>query len=624
MATREIKTTIALDGEQKFKQAISAATREMRVMQSELNAVSAAYSANGNAASYYAAKQSNLKGQIDQQKQIISALENAVREAADAYGEGSSQVDGYTIKLNNARTKMSQLEKQLQETDREMEELGRDSSRAGKQLEDGLGDSAQETKEDIEDMYDALAEGSKSISISSGISAVKDAWDMASGVFSGVSDFASETRELRTQLAFLEQNAQAKNIDFGWLTDEMTEVAGIVGNTQEAISGLSGLLMTGMDASGIEAVSDAFLGARIRFGEQFTYTGLSESFGETMASGQATGQFAELLTVLKVDVEAFNTALANSNTLLGDQQIALAYLAEAGLADAAEGYRQANEELVEANERATEMELELATLGGYVDTYIVQPVQGVALEFLKWVNEGLAKIEQKGKEFEDKQAQQTALAEETGYAGTMEVDPFGLSEEPVYVEPPKSDYDLYIAQKEAEIAELNAKTEEARQTLAEAQAAGLIDRREAAALRSELSDPMSESAQKAIEKIERLEERMKESTKTMEEYGTEAGTAATDAFGDAISGLSSEAYDAGADAGMRYAMGIMARIPAVSSAASALGAAAAAGLGSGRGAGVTTRGSTTLTFNVDGYTFAQATLPYYDAAQGGLVTPTVT
>ena len=186
MATRRIETTIALDGEQAFKKGLAAAAREMRVLESESKALAASFSTSGDAAAAAAAKQRNLQNQVAQQEQIVSALEKAVKDAAKAYGESSAEVDGYAIKLNNARTRLANLQKALTSSDREVEELGRDAIKAGRQIEEGIGDGAREAENELTDLMATMQDSLSAIQSNTAVTAIKTVWDMASGAYNAV------------------------------------------------------------------------------------------------------------------------------------------------------------------------------------------------------------------------------------------------------------------------------------------------------------------------------------------------------------------------------------------------------------------------------------------------------
>lgn len=398
MAARKIETTIALDGEQAFKSALSSATREMRVMESEMKALSAAYDANGNSAQFFAAKQSNLRNQIAQQREIIQSLERAVEDAGKAYGANSAQVDAYAIRLNNARTRLSRLEQQLSETDSEMEELGRDAQRAGRQLEDGIGEGAEAAQSKLESLVSAMKEDLGSIQTNTAITAVKTVWDMATGAYSSIAGFVEGTAEYRKQLSFLKQNAELNGFDFDKIEKQLIEVTGLTGDSSAAIEGLSNLLAAGVDERQLEEAIDSLAGAVISFPDTLKFESLADGLQETLATGTATGAFGELLERLGVDLEEFNGALAASDSAAGDLDIALAYLAAHGMTDVYNQWKETNGAMNEAAQTQAELELELAEFGGTLEQYITTPVKSLLVDALRYVNDTIELAETEGKD----------------------------------------------------------------------------------------------------------------------------------------------------------------------------------------------------------------------------------
>ena len=387
MATREIKTTISLDGEQSFKKALASATGEMRVLESELKAVSAAYDVNGNSAQFFAAKQQNLRNQISQQREIVQSLERAVEDAAQAYGESSSQVDGYAIRLNNARARMSRLEKELEATDREVEELGRDAVRAGRQLEDGIGEGAEQAENSLKSLISTMQQDISSIRTSSAVSAVTGLWDLATGAYNAVTGFVESGVEYSRQLSFLEQNAKSNGYDFSVLVEQLDSVEAVTGDASSAMEGLSELLAAGVDSTKMDKALENLLGVSIKFQDTMNFEGIADGLQETLATGSATGAFAEALERLGVDVEEFNKALAESPTAAGDLDIALSYLAANGMAEVYKQWLEDNEQINNYSESVSELKRELSTAGTDIGGTFLAPVNEALAELVHYFNE---------------------------------------------------------------------------------------------------------------------------------------------------------------------------------------------------------------------------------------------
>ena len=114
---REIKTTLAIDGEKAFNSAMSEAAREMRVLASESKATTTSFGDNAKSIDALRAKNTVLSKQISQQEDIVRALSEAVKDSAAAYGENSSKTDAYRIKLNNATAALNKMKTETQKNE---------------------------------------------------------------------------------------------------------------------------------------------------------------------------------------------------------------------------------------------------------------------------------------------------------------------------------------------------------------------------------------------------------------------------------------------------------------------------------------------------------------------------
>lgn len=363
MAVREIKTTLAVDGERAFNKAVTEAGRNMRVMASDMKAAASEFNLTGDEMEYLGRKSKSLNSQIEQQKEIIKALETAVADSAKAYGDASSKTDGYRIKLNNAKASLSKLESELGKTQKEAEELGRDSMRVGRQLEEGIGESAEEVGDKLQNMTKQVETGLSDISGSVQFSAFKDAYDMASGAMDSVASFVESTEDYRRQLSFLKQNAEDSGFDFSYIKEQLFGIASLTGDVDGAFEAISNLMAAGFDGKELEEAIDLIAGAVIRFPETMKFENLAESLQESVKSGSATGAYAELLERLGVNLDDVNQALANAKTEEERQQIALAYLNKHGLEDTVKNYKDMNANMLAAEEAQLKYNESLASLG---------------------------------------------------------------------------------------------------------------------------------------------------------------------------------------------------------------------------------------------------------------------
>ena len=391
---REIRTTLALDGENEYKKALSEAQRGLRVLGSELKLASAEFETNGDKQAFLTAKSQTLRSEIAQQEEIVKSLEGAVKDAGEKYGETAKATDDYQIKLNSAKATLEKMRRELDATDREAQDLGRDSVRVGRQLEDGIGDGADQAKESLESMAAQMKQSLEEIKSSSFVTAAGSAWNMAQGVYQGLSGLEESSRDYNRTLAMFKQNVQDSGFDYDWAKGKADEVASITGDIESALAGVKALTQTGWNSDEITEAINNIVGAVIKY-DGTTFDGLAQSIQETVSKGEATGQFAQLIESMGFDVKEFNEAMENAETPTGRLQIALAYLTSSGLSETKKAFEQNNEQLIEAQSASNRLKDAWASLGekaGIVST----PIKNNLAAALEEVNTIIDDMMEKG------------------------------------------------------------------------------------------------------------------------------------------------------------------------------------------------------------------------------------
>lgn len=391
---REIRTTLALDGENEYKKALSEAQRGLRVLGSELKLASAEFETNGDKQAFLTAKSQTLRSEIAQQEEIVKSLEGAVKDAGEKYGETAKATDDYQIKLNSAKATLEKMRRELDATDREAQDLGRDSVRVGRQLEDGIGDGADQAKESLESMAVQMKQSLEEIKSSSFVTAAGSAWNMAQGVYQGLSELEESSREYNRTLAIFKQNVEDDGFDYEWAKGKADEVASITGSIESALSGVRALTQTGWNSDEITEAINNIVGACLKY-DGTTFDGLAQSIQETISKGEATGQFAKVIESMGYDVNEFNEAMKNAETPTGKLQVALAYLTSSGLVETKKSFEQNNKQLIEAQSASNRLKEAWAGLGekaGIVST----PIKNNLAAALEEVNALLGEITEKG------------------------------------------------------------------------------------------------------------------------------------------------------------------------------------------------------------------------------------
>ncbi len=390
MAVREIKTSISLDGEKAFRQAVNDASRAMRVMNAELKKIGAEFGVTGDKQQFLAQKSNNLRQAIAQQEQIVQALSGAVRESAKEYGDAANQTDGYRIKLANATAALNRMKQELDATDREAEELGRDSTRVGRQIEDGIGDGADEARESLSDMMRQMQEDIGSIK---GSAAFTVTTQIAGGIVDVVNDlagFVESSRDYRRQMASLEESARTAGMDWAEVQDFVFQITALTGDMDGAAEAMTNLLRTGLKGPDLQNAIDLLTGASILWGDTLKIENLAESLQESIATGSATGAYGELLERLGMSVESYNAAMEG----LSEQERAvgsLTFLSNNGLLETTEGFKERNSALIEAQRAQLEAQQAWADLAEELEPLSTKITEKTT-EYVKALTSGIATL----------------------------------------------------------------------------------------------------------------------------------------------------------------------------------------------------------------------------------------
>lgn len=390
---REIKTTLALDGEKKFKEAMADAAREMRVIKADLKAVSAEFSATDDAQKYYAQRTELLNQKIKQQTEIVNALDRAVKDSAAKYGKAAEETDGYRIKLSNATAELFKMRREAEDAARELEELGRDSDKIGRQIENGIGDAAEEVSESLDGMFAKVARDVNALKGNIAIQTTMDVGNMVIDGINAVTDFVNENTELNRQLSIAKHNVE--KYDFSWqdALSLMYRASAITGNMDGAMEAISNLVGAGYKTEDLLASTvDALLGVFLTTGGSLSFESLAEDFRASVVSRVPTGTYSEVLEeVLEgIAIEEVEKALKGAKDSEEAIQIALSYLTRGGMQTETRTYEERNKELIEAQIKNQELAVAWAELADEITpivTKITEAMIGVVntlSDFVAW------------------------------------------------------------------------------------------------------------------------------------------------------------------------------------------------------------------------------------------------
>ena len=300
-----------------------------------------------------------LNATIVNQQNELSNCEREHERLADKYGETSSQA----LKLEK---RMLSLQASIEKNTKKSDDFGAALADA-QDVMDAASGSAEDLEKNAKGAGKGMEDGGKGAKTFD-VALGTLAGNALSAVISKCGELMEQTKELRRDLSFLEQNARDAGMGMEQLHNKAGELYAVTGDTNEVVEALSNILATGFnDADKAYEVIDMLAGAVVKFPETMKIESLADSLQETIATGEAAGQFSELLGRLGVDVEKFNERLGRTRSEASRQNLALQTLRKEGLDELWESYKTGNSDMIEAEKANYNLQLRYVELAKSIE-----------------------------------------------------------------------------------------------------------------------------------------------------------------------------------------------------------------------------------------------------------------
>ena len=371
MAVRTISTSIKLDGEQEFKKQMSSVNSELKNLKSEMALATAEFKGNANSMDALTAKGRVLQQQYAQQAEKVKALEKAVADASDAYGEADKRTDDYRRQLNYAKAALSDLNREIQDNERYLDEAKRSADQCASSI-DEYGREVKEAAKDsgslsftspfagLDDMVSQVGALKSALVGGAAVGAVAAG---AQALVGAIVDIVDSTQEYRKVMGTLEVSSQAAGYTAEETAYAYERLYAVLGDNQTAATTVANLQAIGLSQEDLVFVIDSAIGAWSRYGDSIPIDALAEGINETISAGTATSAFSDVLVWAKVNEDDFNAKLQAANSTTERANIVLQELARQGLAEAGQAWRDINDDIVQVNESQARFDEAKAKLG---------------------------------------------------------------------------------------------------------------------------------------------------------------------------------------------------------------------------------------------------------------------
>lgn len=358
MANRIKGITVQIGGDTtKLDKALSEVNQTLRTTQADLNDVNRLLKLDPKNVTLLAQKQKALTKAIEETKKKLTTLKTAADQASDALAQGTITSEQYDA-----------LQREIVQTTEDLESLERQAKETGRKLGD-FGVSAEEVSSKAKSLSD------KTKGLTTAVAAV------------GAAALATipATEEFRESMSKLEANVMEAGTSMEKAKESFKQFNAVSGEVDSSVEALSNLLQAGFTDNQLAVAVDALSGAVVRFPDTLKIESLADSLQETIATGSATGQFAELLDRVGIGADNLSKAMEGVTSETDQQNLALSALASTGLAESYEAWAQENQVLVESRNSQIELQEQMSQLAEAIMPLATR-VTELATNFLNWFN----------------------------------------------------------------------------------------------------------------------------------------------------------------------------------------------------------------------------------------------
>ncbi len=358
MANRIKGITVEIGGDTTgLDKALTDVNKNLRTTQSDLTDINRLLKLDPKNVTLLAQKQKALTSAVSDTEKKLQTLRTASDQAHDALERGAMTANQFDA-----------LQREIIQTEQNLQSLQAQARETANRL-DSFRSSASELSTSASNLSD------KTRGLTTGIAAI------------GGAALATipATEEFRESMSKLEANVMEAGANLDRTKDAFRQFYGVVGDTDSSIEALSNLLQTGFDDNELAYAVDALSGAVVRFPDTLSIESLADSLQETIATGTATGQFAELLDRLGIGAEGVSNAMATMSSEAERQNFAMQLLARTGLTESYEAWAKENEAMLQSRDSQIALQEQMAILAESL-LPVVTAVTELAVGFLNWFN----------------------------------------------------------------------------------------------------------------------------------------------------------------------------------------------------------------------------------------------
>ena len=206
------------------------------------------------------------------------------------------------------------------------------------------------------------------------------------GLVAGIGLATAGSQELRADMSKLQVVADTTGNDWSKVNDQFKNFVAVTGETDSSIEALNNLMnTTGMSTEDLGNAVDYLSGAVEMFPDTLNIESLADSLQESVATGQATGQLAELIGRLGINTEEWSKGLEEASANGTGLNYIMDTLANTGLSEVNSKWQENNKALIDSRTANLEFQEAMKNLGDKLMPVITNLVNKIT-DLVNWFN----------------------------------------------------------------------------------------------------------------------------------------------------------------------------------------------------------------------------------------------
>ena len=334
----DIGPKIGIDGEAEFRKELNNINQQLKTLGSEMKSVTSAFDAGDDAEKALAEQTRILNQQIDTQEQKLKQLQKGLELATEKFGKADSNTLRWQQAVHEATAELNRMKSQLNNVENGV---------------DGMTDAIDDSGNAFEGFGKALVTG---LSVGTVVNGVKE-------LATSMMDLVTGTQEYRTIMGSLEISSQNAGYKAQQTSETYKQLYGVLGDTQTAATATANLQALGLSQDSLTQLTNAAIGAWATYGDSIPIDQLAESINLGAQQSEVSSALADTIEWAGGNVDEFKARLEEANSAEERANIIAQELANQGLAQAGEAWRQNNQDIVAVNEAQAELDEAMGDLG---------------------------------------------------------------------------------------------------------------------------------------------------------------------------------------------------------------------------------------------------------------------